>query len=134
LKNDYAYLDTSAFLALVFRQSGYKQIEKILENVEQVLTTDLLMSEATSVFVRERGDFEVLKTSLGGLLFITAELSVPLLESVLRAGWLRGADLYHLAAAFWLTDSKPKNIYFLTLDEQQNRVAGKLGFKTMTIK
>jgi hypothetical protein len=46
---------------------------------------------------------------------------------VLSAGYLRGADLWHLASALYLAGN-PRNLPFITLDERQEVVARKLGF------
>ena len=46
---------------------------------------------------------------------------------MLSAGYLRGADLWHLASALYLAGN-PRNLPFITLDERQEVVARKLGF------
>jgi hypothetical protein len=46
---------------------------------------------------------------------------------VLRVGYRRGADSWHLATALYLAPD-PVAISFLTLDEPQLRVARALGF------
>jgi hypothetical protein len=46
---------------------------------------------------------------------------------VLEAGYVRGADCWHLATALYLTDDPPA-LSFLTLDERQAAVASQLGF------
>lgn len=46
---------------------------------------------------------------------------------VLRAGYVRGVDGWHLATALYLTED-PGAITFLTLDERQADVAKSLGF------
>ena len=54
-------------------------------------------------------------------------LSVEIIR-VLRAGYLRGADLWHLATAMYVTP-EPRDLTFLTLDRRQEEVAEELGFK-----
>jgi hypothetical protein len=51
---------------------------------------------------------------------------------VLSAGYLRGADLWHVATALYLRTDLP-DIDFLTLDQPQRAVAATLGFKTPPI-
>ncbi len=46
---------------------------------------------------------------------------------VLASGYLKGADLWHLACALSLNYA-PQDLTFLTLDERQKAVARKLGF------
>jgi len=48
----------------------------------------------------------------------------------LTHGDVRGADLWHLACALFLT-SVPAQIGFLTLDQRQNELAAALGFQTL---
>ena len=47
---------------------------------------------------------------------------------VLNAGYVRGADCWHLATALYLAP-EPADISFLTLDLRQRGVARALGFK-----
>jgi hypothetical protein len=47
---------------------------------------------------------------------------------VLAAGYVRGADCWHLATALYLTDD-PSSLTFLTVDERQKSVAVSLGFE-----
>jgi len=48
--------------------------------------------------------------------------------AVLAAGYLRGADLWHLACALYLSPD-PRELAFVTLDQQQGAVAAALGFR-----
>jgi hypothetical protein len=48
---------------------------------------------------------------------------------VLEHGYLRGADLWHLACALFVVD-EPDMLTFLTLDTRQQEVAAALGFHT----
>jgi len=47
----------------------------------------------------------------------------------LEVGYLRGADLWHLATALYITED-PAQITFMTLDKSQQAVASKLGFRS----
>ena len=49
---------------------------------------------------------------------------------VLRAGSVRGCDLWHLANALYLTE-QPAELAFVTLDRRQQAVASALGFPTV---
>ena len=48
-------------------------------------------------------------------------------ERVLEGGYVRGADLWHLACALFLSPD-PHELAFVTLDPPQKDVARKLGF------
>lgn len=48
-------------------------------------------------------------------------------ERVLEAGYVRGADCWHLATALFLAPD-PGQLTFVTLDERQREVAKTLGF------
>lgn len=47
----------------------------------------------------------------------------------LTAGYLRGADLWHVACALYLAEV-PSDVTFLSLDDRQRTVAEALGFRT----
>jgi hypothetical protein len=49
------------------------------------------------------------------------------LERIAVEGYVKGADLWHLACALFLAP-QPKDLAFLTLDKRQEAVARKLGF------
>ena len=53
----------------------------------------------------------------------------PEIRRVLQAGYLRGADCFHVASALYFMDDPTGNT-FLTLDTRQRAVAKALGFKT----
>jgi hypothetical protein len=47
---------------------------------------------------------------------------------ILGIGHLKGADLWHVACALYLSPN-PQDLSFLTLDARQKKVAAKLGFR-----
>ena len=47
---------------------------------------------------------------------------------VLRTAYMRGADLWHLSAAIYVT-AEPGDLTFLTLNRRQGEVAAALGFR-----
>ena len=49
------------------------------------------------------------------------------LQRVAEAGYLRGADMWHVACALFLSPA-PGELTFLTLDEPQRGEARRLGF------
>ena len=52
----------------------------------------------------------------------------PEVDAALSAGYLRGADLWHVACALYVARA-PGDISFVTLDERQRVVAAALGFR-----
>lgn len=51
------------------------------------------------------------------------------IETALSAGYLRGADLHHVAITLYAAVS-PERMAFVTLDDRQGAVAAALGFRT----
>ena len=47
---------------------------------------------------------------------------------MLETGYLRGADLWHVATALYVSP-QARNLSFATLDARQNAVAAALGFR-----
>jgi len=122
-----AYVDTSCLLAVVLDQPGAERVAKRLAQFDRLVSSNLLEAELRSVMAREKIQVEV------GPLFrgidwihpnrpLTAEF-----HRVLASGYLKGADLWHLACALFVAPD-PEALSFLTLDERQQRVASKLGF------
>lgn len=56
---------------------------------------------------------------------------LPEIARILDVGHLRGADLWHLACALFLSPD-PTQLAFLTLDRRQAEVAATLGFRVAT--
>ena len=52
----------------------------------------------------------------------------PEFATVLETGYLRGADLWHVATALYAA-RQPSEIWFVTLDMQQRTIAVALGFQ-----
>lgn len=51
------------------------------------------------------------------------------MSRALEVGYLRGADLWHVACALYLVEDAPE-LSFLTRDERQSAVAEALGFRS----
>ena len=86
-----------------------------LREHDVLLSSNLLEAELRATLVREAAEVD------------EALFSVEIIR-VLRAGYLRGADLWHLATAMYVTP-EPRDLTFLTLDRRQEEVAEELGFK-----
>ncbi len=122
-----AYVDTSALLAVALRQPGHAaQLEKLVA-CDRLFASNLLEAEFRSALVREA----VSEPSEHLLDWVSWVLPKRALERefgrVLKAGFLRGADLWHLACALYFRQIVPA-LAFLSADRRQLEVAGRLGF------
>jgi predicted nucleic acid-binding protein len=122
-----AYVDTSVVLALAFRQARPETRERVFA-YKRLLASTLLEAEMLSACRRERVEWD--PAFLEPIKWLTPERRLTEeLGRVYNAGYLRGADAWHVACALHATDS-PTDLDFLTLDRLQRDVAAKLGFPT----
>ncbi|MEO8620236.1 MAG: PIN domain-containing protein [bacterium] len=122
-----AYVDSSCILAIALGEPSAKKVAERLNGFVHILAHPLLDAEVRSTCSRERATLPQL--SLDVIQWIEAPR--PLSEEVdrvLAAGYLRGADCLHVAAALYLSPD-PAQLTFLTLDARQGLIAKKLGFK-----
>jgi PIN domain nuclease of toxin-antitoxin system len=122
-----AYVDASALVAIVFGEAGATATIRQLDTFDELFSSNLLEAELMASLAREQVSLQL--DSLSWISWVlpdrplTAEFS-----RVLAAGYLRGADLWHMACALYLADD-PGAVSFVTLDKQQRTVARTLGFK-----
>lgn len=125
------YLDTSILVGLLLKQNLYEGIYKRLQGM-QWFGHQLLISELLAVGKREGVALPLLVRQVH-LVNIVSE--IPELESIcmkiLELGYCRGADLHHLACAYFL-DPSGKDLLFATADHQQAKLAGQIGFTVIT--
>lgn len=122
-----AYIDTSCLVAVAFDEPGASALADQLRDFDQLLASNLLEAEFTATLVREG----VIEDGLEMLSWITwVYPNRPLtseFERITAHGYLRGADLWHLACALFVSHN-PQQISFLTLDNRQAEIAVRLGF------
>ncbi len=121
-----AYVDTSCLVAIAFGEPGSDALAGRLESFAELVSANLTEAELRSVLVREAvsADSDV----LSGISWILPDRSLGSeIRQVLTTGNVRGADLWHLAAALFVTSS-PGEMVFLTLDGRQREAAERLGF------
>lgn len=120
-----AYADASVFASLAFREPDAARIRRRLMGFDRVVTSVFTEAELASALRRE--DIVLPESPLRGVHLIGAPdpLSQQITE-VLDAGYLRGADCWHVAVA--LDYSPDRDLAFLSLDKAQRAVAAKLGF------
>ncbi len=120
------YVDTSCLVALAFGERGDDELAARLATFDVLLSSTLLEAEFRSTLAREDvRDGERLLQAISWILpdrRLTAEI-----ERILAIGYVRGADLQHLACALYAAES-PRDIPFLTLDRRQREIADALSF------
>ena len=121
-------MDTSAILSVEFSELGYETVIERLDKFSRLVSSNLLEAEVRAGFARDGRTFD--STALGNIEWVSAGRSLgPEFERILEIGYLRGADLWHVATALYIFD-EPSEVTFLTLDRRQEEVAAALGFQT----
>ena len=126
-----AYVDSSALIAITLDEPGASGLARHLNACARLVSSNLLEAELRSTFAREQVDFR--EHVVAGIDWILPDR--PLTEeltSVLEAGYLRGADLWHLATALYVSPH-PGALTVATLDVRQASVAAVLGFRVMGV-
>ncbi len=123
-----AYVDTSALVAVAFGEPCGGAMARRLNEFTTVLSSNLLEAELRSAYSRERRRFEADRVSRVEWVFPNRPLS-PEITVVLDAGYMRGADLWHMATALYVAPD-PSKVCFVTLDKRQRATASVLGFRT----
>ena len=93
-----------------------------------MLSSNLLEAEIRSAFAREGRVYSANLVPRITWIYPSRPLSAEI-GAVLRVGYLRGADLWHVAAALYQADD-PRKVTFVTMDNRQRAVAAALGFQT----
>lgn len=121
------YVDTSCLVALALGEPAGAKLQRRLSGFDELHASNLLEAELNSVMARERS--AATPALFRWISWVTPDR--PLhdeIARVLAAGYVRGADCWHLASALYLAED-PGEISFLTLDTRQWSVARKLGFQ-----
>ncbi len=122
-----AYVDTSVIVAIAFQEPGSIQITRRLNECTRWISSNLLEAELRSTFAREKAYLDT--STLSGIDWILPDRSLsPEFAAALKAGYLRGADLWHIATALYVAP-RPGDIAFITADQRQQDVAASLGFQ-----
>lgn len=123
-----AYVDTSCLVAIRFGEAGADRAAERLAGLDRMFSSNLLEAEFLGSLARE--GTEGGGGLLAGVSWILPDRPLsPEISRVLRAGYVRGADLWHLATALYLAET-PAELSFLTLDDRQREIAQSLGFPT----
>ena len=123
-----AYVDTSAVLSVAFDEPTAQSVAQRLAEFPSLVSSNLLEAEMRSALVREGDPFTPRLLSRIEWILPTRPLHAEI-ATVLQAGYLRGADLWHVANALYAARTMP-GLAFITLDQRQQSVAAGLGFPT----
>ena len=122
-----AYVDSSAIVGIAFQDNGWTAMERRLGRFSNLWSSNLLEAEVRAAYGRERKAFDV--RVLSGVRWVLPDRPLTTeIASILQAGYLRGADLWHIATALYAAP-EPGDISFVTLDDRQRAVAATLGFR-----
>ena len=121
-----AYVDSSVVAAIVFDEPGSAESAHRLDGFDRLISSNLLEAELRAACAREGVAFR--ESAIFGIDWVLpARPLAAEFAAVLEAGHLRGADLWHVAAALYVAP-RPDGLAFATLDARQGTVAGALGF------
>ncbi len=122
------FVDTSVLVGIALGEPTGPELADRLRACPVVAAAGLLEAEFRSACRRE--GVAIAPRLLEDLVWISPvrPLSAEI-GRVLVAGYLRGADCWHLATALYLSPD-PHQLLFLTLDQRQREVAAALGFAT----
>ena len=124
-----AYVDTSCLIAIAFNETPGPDLARWLSDFTGLVSSDFLEAEVMAAFANPDRGREYNPSILDGIERIRPVRSLTdEIQTVLAAGYLRGADLWHMAVALYYSP-EPDEITFLTLDNRQRAVAGALGFQ-----
>lgn len=119
-----AYVDTSCLVAIALGEPGWEDQASRLESFDQLVSANLLEAEFRAVLRREELDGDEL---LDVVRWLHPNRSLePELREVLAEGYVRGADLWHLACALYFRGLAGP-LAFLTADERQGEAARRVG-------
>ena len=124
-----AYIDTSLLIHVRFEEAGRRYARRI-EAYDHLFSSELLLAEMYAFARREGIDRVELLEAVNGISWVIPDR--PLageLARVIEQGYVRGADLWHLACACYLS-SAAESVAFLTRDSVQLQIARRLGLKS----
>ena len=139
-----AYVDASAAVAVALEEPGWEQTARRLTSFPVLLSANLLEAEVRSVYAREGLKYDPSVVSSIGLVHPHRSLGPELAKALEIGGYLKGADLWHMAIALYVKGADlwhmAITLYvdetiigrtaFVTLDNKQRAVAANLGFAT----
>ena len=122
-----AYVDSSCIVAVVFEEPAYPGLGARLEGYDVLFSSNLLEAEVRAAVQREEPGLRP-DDILSWISWVHPDR--PLTDEigeVLKIGYLRGADLWHVASALFLQNAVGA-LEFLTLDQRQLEIVRTMGF------
>ena len=124
-----AYVDTSVLTAIAFDEPCAAAYAHRLDEFHRLISSNLLEAELRAAFAREKVLFR--ESAIAGIEWILPDRALsPECVTALESGYLRGADLWHVATALYVSPDT-SSLLFATLDVQQCAVAEALGFRVL---
>ncbi len=121
-----AYVDSSCIIAVAFAEPTARSVERRMAQFDYLLASNLAEAEVRAALRREFGTSTGF--SRGAIHWADSPTTLSAqIAAVLEAGYVRGADCWHLATALYLAPTAGE-LTFLTLDARQRKVAAALGF------
>ena len=97
-----AYVDTSVLTAIAFDEPGSAAHAQRLDEFARLISSNLLEAELRAAFARENLLFQ--ESAIAGIEWILPDRALaPEFATVLETGYLRGADLWHVATALYVS-------------------------------
>lgn len=121
-----AYIDSSLLIAIEFAEPNTEKLRAEMLRDFRFYSSNLLEAEVRAAYQREKVPFQVSMLPAIQWVLPKRPLSAEFAQ-VLSAGYLRGADLWHVATALYLRRHS-QQLLFATLDSRQGEVAARLGF------
>ncbi len=127
---DAIYVDSSVVVAFLLGDAGASVFKRVRAKQIPILSSTFLQAEVYSALRREKLAPALADSALSLLAWVLPDRALTgEIQAVLAAGWLRGADAWHLACALRVSPD-PDELAFITLDRPQRAVASALGFRT----
>lgn len=117
-------------MALLFDEPHASALARKLASLDELISSALFVAELFAALSRESRPLADAEPWLDAVsLVFPGQSLAPECKQVLEAGYLRGADLWHLATAVFLAGRERDQLLFVSLDERQRRQAKQLGFR-----
>lgn len=127
---DAIYVDSSVVVAFLLGDAGASTFKRVRAARLPLLASTLLQAEVYSALARERIALALAGPALSSFSWVLPDRALdPELERTLPAGWLRGADAWHVACALRVSPDAGE-LGFITLDKKQRAVAAAVGLRT----
>jgi PIN domain nuclease of toxin-antitoxin system len=121
-----AYVDSSFLVAIAFIEAGSAALSQTLSEQDVLVSSNLLEAELRAAFRRDNVTADPTEL-LSSIVWVHPDRALTAeIKTVLDVGYIRGADLWHLASALFVAPNR--EIAFLTLDVRQREISEELGF------